>query len=208
VLRSAEAELFVAAIGSVYDELDMLSSDEYPFLSNVPIFDRLQRPQQLALLLEVAEALLLDHVPPPALTAVREAVVGVLLARLQAEVIAEIDAQLADDSSSCYWRTLVRRACLETDVADSDVPPPASEDIGQWDLLIDSLGDGLLWDRDWEMEADFVDRHPDQIAAIKSLMRISDEYFTDIAPDPTRQELANIRKRLNELTGLSHPETP
>jgi hypothetical protein len=192
-LSQAEAKLIRELVASAYDEVD-LSDDMETFQTGISVFDRLESAQQLALLLEVGEALLQSDVPPPELTAVREAVIAVLFLQLSRELEIEMEDR------GTYWRELMRAAYLEQNPDDSEVPPPHSDDLDEWTMLAECLEGRLLWDDDYAAEDTFVDQSPDQIAAMKQWMGISDDYFTAIAPDPLPDELESIRRRLDSLT--------
>jgi hypothetical protein len=95
------------------------------------------------------------------------------------------------------------------DHADSDEDdevwnPPAvdSTDLEEWKFLIDRMANRILWDDgDYEMEDDFIDDDPRLSRAKMQIMGIPDDYFTAIAPDPTDDELVEIRQQLAELCG-------
>jgi hypothetical protein len=83
-LLGAEAELLKRSIGNMVDmALDegRGSADHWHY--GVPVFDRLTWRQQLAVLVDVAEALLSDAVPPPTLTAINEAAIGAAFANIR-----------------------------------------------------------------------------------------------------------------------------
>ena len=45
-----------------------------------------------------------------------------------------------------------------------------------------------------------MDADPVKSSYLKAMMRIDDEYFAAVAPDPTDRELKRIRDTLSELT--------
>ena len=40
------------------------------------------------------------------------------------------------------------------------------------------------------------------------MMGIADDYYTDIAPDPTDEQLESIRRTLRSLCGRTEPKDP
>ena len=201
-LVGSEAELVRQLLGFVYFEINAVCpADGEPYESGVASFDRLEASQQLALLAEVGRALLDGEQPPPKLTALREATVGVLYEQLRSLVAAEIDGELQDDRPHRYWRLLIVGTCAgdESGPYLADLPAPDSDDFDAWDLIIESLADRILWDRDWEMEDLFADAVPERGRQLKQFLGIDDGYFRDIAPDPTEQQLDVVRSQLEAL---------
>ena len=53
-----------------------------------------------------------------------------------------------------YWRDLALAAALETNVAGEEpLPHSRSNDLEDWNCLIDGLSDRVLWDADYDMAA-------------------------------------------------------
>jgi hypothetical protein len=201
-LAGSEAELFRQLLGYVYYQISVTRQPpDEPFESGVSLFDRLEVPQQLALLAEVGHALLQRGQPAPKLTSLREGTVGVLYEQLRWCVEEEIEREQQDHTPHRYWRALIVAACRGAEPADelADLPAPDSDDADAWDLVIESLADRILWDRDWEMEDLFADAIPERGRQLKQFLGIDDGYFRDIAPDPTEQQLAVVRSQLEAL---------
>jgi hypothetical protein len=103
------------------------------------------------------------------------------------------------------WRRLTLAAAMERagDTTSSTLvaglPQVDCQDEEEWDLLIDGLASGVLWDADWMEEDLFLDIDPEHAAAIKRVMNIAGDYFTAISPDPGEQELRDIRANLRAL---------
>ena len=77
--------------------------------------------------------------------------------------------------------------------------------LDDWEILVDCLADRILWgDDDYEMGNLFLDADPSEGRARMDLMGIEDDYFTEIAPDPTDEQLQEIRRLLRSL--LRPPE--
>ncbi len=83
------------------------------------------------------------------------------------------------------------------------VPPPVDSGIlDDWEVLVDCLADRILWaDEDYEMGDAFLDADPSEGRARMDMMGIADDYYTEIAPDPTDEQLKLIRRLLRSLCG-------
>lgn len=207
-MKGAEAALLREAIAEVLDRIEDeedLSDERWPW--GVHVFDGIASGQQLALLAIVARALFDPHVPPPKLSAVHEGVIGVMFIAIEQAIRFEIDeadslAKIGGDP--CHWRKLVLAAIIETDGSpapgsDDELPEPACPDLDEWSVLLETLGAGVLWDGDWEMDDLFMDVDPETSKLRKELLTIDEDYFTAVAPDPTPDELAEARRLLRTI---------
>jgi len=202
-LVGSEAELVRQLLAFVYFQINVACpAAGEPFESGVSLFDRLEASQQLALLAEVGQGLLSADQPPPKLSSLREATVSVLFEELRACVADEVDCELEEESPNRYWRRLIVRVCIAAgdDEQIADLPDSGSDDLDAWDLIVESLADRILWDRDWEMEDLFADAIPERGRQLKRFLGIDDDYFRDIAPDPTAHQLDAVRSQLDALT--------
>jgi hypothetical protein len=82
VLRGAEWELFRVGLSTLWDEIESQLDDEEPGLTDVKAFDRLSRPERLALLAQVGRGLHDRREPCPDLTALNEAAVAAVFAQV------------------------------------------------------------------------------------------------------------------------------
>lgn len=207
-LKGAEAALFREAVAEVLERIEdeeNYSDDRWPW--GVPVFDGTAAPQQLALLAYVARALFDQHVPPPKLSAVNESVIGVMFIAIEQAIQFEIDEAdgLAEIGGDPYhWRKLVLAAIIEAagspaPGSDDELPEPACPDFDEWSVLLETLGDGVLWDGDWEMDDLFMDVDPETSKLRKEFLTIDEDYFTAVAPDPTAEELAEMRRLLRAI---------
>lgn len=200
-LQGAEAALFRVALGSMVDLLDEESEDEgWDF--STPVFDRLSPPQKLALLADVGTALLHPSVSPPELNAVNEATVSAVYEHIWQETQFEIDS----DEPKCelkFWRKAILAVFQEEGEGEDDLPAVDCTDFDDWRVLIDCLRDRILWDDDFNSEDLFVDCEPEKSRYLKAVMRIDNDYFSAIPPDPSDSELEDIRVTLHELTRSS-----
>jgi len=197
VLRGRESALFREALGVL---ADYVRDDQEGDLcqSGISAFDSLQRSQKLAILAEVGAALLREETPSLPLTAVREATVAVVYELVRDMVQLEVDdPEVAGGSPA--WRELVLGACHERHVAD-ELPSPDSEDLDEWDLLIQYLAERVLWDDDWKGEAVHLDADPKTSRAMKKLLGIDKDYYVDVPPDPSEAELEEIISMLYAIT--------
>jgi hypothetical protein len=170
VLRGREAALFREALGVL---TDFVRDDDKGDLCQFRIsaFDSLQRSQKLVVLAEVGAALLREEEPAPTLTAVREATVAMVYELVRDMVQLEIDDPQATGGRPT-WRELVLGACRERRIEDDSLPSPDCKDLEEWDLLIQCLADGVLWDDDWKCEAVHLDADPKTSRAMKKLFGI------------------------------------
>jgi len=180
-------------------------------------YDSLTISQRIALLHDVATYLLTDTDKVLALSAELEAAVAAIFVEIRDQVAIEINFPSIDDNQiGPTWRTLVRAAYVsafadaigdhyqssdsgELPPSSQNLPSPQSRDIGQWEFLIESLSDAILWDRDFEMADSFLDDDPDVSQHRQRLLGIDDEYFTSIAHDPRPDEVYRLVSRTREI---------
>ena len=194
VLQGAEAALFRQGLGEVFSLLEADHEDEWSF--GAAPFDELQRGQKLAVLAQVARGLLCDEEPIPQLTAVLEATVAAVYR--QVRELVELEIHDPEDETT-YWRQQVLDAFRES-VDDDDVPDAECDDLGEWVLLIDCLADRILWDEDWANGDLYLDDDPESSQHLKKIMGIDPDYFVEVPPDPTDDELDEILDTLRRLT--------
>lgn len=210
-LSGAEANLIRQSLTAIYDTLETvcLPADE-GYNSGVDLFDRLSPEQQLAMLANVGEALLCQHVLPPPLTALSEATAAAIFGGLQARIEEELDADVSNSDNvldpSTFWRSLLHKVVAQQQPPGSPLPEPSSNDWKRWNTLIELVASEVLGADDWNMEDLVVDSSPEQSTAIKDGLEITSDYFDAIAPDPAGPELHAIRRRLDALTGLQHAQ--
>lgn len=195
-LQRAEAALYRAALAQFVEELQEFTTDDDNMAVGVPLFDKLELGQKLALLHEVGRALLLKSVPPPHPTAVREAAIGAVFTWLALEIDVELDMKLRT------WRPLILTACEEAKRAghfEGPLPRPGCRKADEWRFWIENLQFLILWDTDWAEEMVPQDASPEKTAILKQLLTIPEDYYTAIAPDPTERELQRIRTGLKRL---------
>ena len=195
ILKGAEAQLFREALAMVVD----MVRDDNEGLSDfaAPPFDKLQPNQKLALLAYVGSALLREDQPMPNLTAAEEATVGAVFEMIRTMVELDIERP-PEDRTSPTCRELVLAACQERGI--DNLPDDDSEDLGEWDMLVGCLSDGVLWDEDWKDSESLLDADPRASRAVKAVLGIDRDYYIAVPPDPTQQEMDGICATLRALT--------
>jgi hypothetical protein len=195
ILQGAEAALFRESLGTL---ADIVRDDEEGFGDyGSPPFDALQSNQKLAVLAQIGTAPLRENQPAPKLCAVLEGAVGAVYENVRVMVELEID-QSSDGDESLTWREMVLAASQERgaeELLDVD-----ADDLDGWNVLIDSLADGVLWDEDWRDSESLLDADPKAGGAVKELLGIDEDYYVALPPDPAEEEMEGI---LVTLRGLS-----
>ena len=195
ILQGAEAGLFREALGMV---VDMVRDDnESLWQLGAPPFDHLQPNQKLAVLAQVGSALLCQDEPMPKLTAILESAVGAIYEAIRVMVEMEID-QPPEWRLSPTWRELVLAACRERGI--DELLDPQSDDLDEWEVLVSSLADSVLWDEDWRDGESLLDADPKAGGAVKKLLGIDDDYYVVAPPDPTDDEMEGIWATLRVMT--------
>ena len=195
--RPAEAALFRQSLAIL---VDMVRDDtEGVWRLGIAPFDNLQPNQKLVVLAQAGSALLCQTEPVPKLTAVFEAAVGAVFEVSRVMVEMEID-QSAEGRLSPTWREGVLAAARHRQI--EELVDSMSEDLDDWDVLIDSLMSEVLWDEDWRQTELYLDVPPDQGQAVKTLLGIDDDYFVAVSHDPSEKELHGILATLKRLTNV------
>ena len=228
-LRGAEAELVGHAVDTLIDALityvdddacedESVASECY---SGISLFDDLTPSQRIALLHDVTSHLLMPTDAPLPLSAHAEAAVAAIFVEIRDQVAIEIDLFPSRENpetseEDMTWRQLVLAAheCVfrsehgPDDGFDFDfgpfpdeieLPPEDCDDIRQWEWLIESLTDAILWDRDYEMADSFLDVDPGVSRQRRRLLGIDDDYFTRVAPDPDSAETYRLATRTQAI---------
>ncbi len=138
VLRGAEWELFRVGLSTLWDDIESQPDDEEPGTTEVKAFDRLTKPERLALLAQVAKGLNDRREPCPDLTALNEAAVAAVFAQVRYLISVDIDAQRSGfgtcsrDRAGCP-RELVLAAAREVNLNQlATLPKARSKDASKW----------------------------------------------------------------------------
>jgi len=162
------------------------------------VFERLTRGQKQLAILLAARGLLDRASEPPAITAVLAGTVAAIYNFLLTMIDLEID-----EGEETTIRRMVLDALDEMNYWHDQKPliplSPECEDIDEWSEVVDALGDSVLEDHHFDMEAIFLDAPPKESAALKAHLRIDpDDYVTPIH-DPSPQRTERIREELRSL---------
>jgi hypothetical protein len=82
-----------------------------------------------------------------------------------------------------------------------DLLDAQSEDLDEWEVLVDSLSDGVLWDEDWRDNESLLDADPKASQAVKKLMGIVENYYIAVPPDPTEGATVTLRGLTQDTAG-------
>lgn len=157
---------------------------------SVRLFDELTWSQRIALLDVLATHLLVKPVGDlPQLTAVNEAAVASVFEHVSLQIDREIETGVV-----CRWRTLVLQAYAEVVPATGNCCSPAPQNSwvaevierrsrNEWHTTVQFLADRILWDRDFELMAEFLDEPPEKAAMLRQILGIEENYFAAAADD-------------------------
>jgi hypothetical protein len=81
-----------------------------------------------------------------------------------------------------------------------DLLDPQSDDVDEWEVLVRSLADAVLWDEDWKDSESLLDADPKTSLAVKKLLGIDEDYYVAVPPDPTDEEMEGVWATLRGLT--------
>jgi hypothetical protein len=192
ILLDAERHLFSDCLGLV---VDLLTDGDSDF--GFEAFDNLQLTQKLATLYLAARGLLRPEQPAPKLTAFLEAAVATIYSLAKSQVRQEIDFLSSEDEDTS-WRERILQAAREQAISD-ELPDARCADPSQWEWLIDSLADRVLWDEDYALTAT-LDAPPGKRDETYDTLGIAEDYYTEIAPDPPADQ---INLYIDALRGLA-----
>jgi hypothetical protein len=162
--------------------------------TGVALFDELTDGQKLAAMHHIAGALFDSGVAPPERNAVFEAAIAAVFASILDTIGIETGLQsmqlpVRDQTA---WRRLVIDAWfhrkrlddgLEGPWTENDIPTPDAMEMDEWDFHLECLLDAILFDRDFQMAAGFLDQSPDSADAARSVLGVGESYFATPAPD-------------------------
>jgi hypothetical protein len=175
--------------------VDMLSQDDMDF--GIEVFDQLQRNQKLAILYRAARALLHPDESVIKLTAFVEAAVAVVYEHAKDMVDQEID-EPGIFGESAFWRTQILDAVCEG-VHPDELPEVSDDSKEIWHFMIELLAGSVLWDDDYASDQ-CLDLPPEEAKQHREELGITDDYYTDIPPDPPDDQLDLYLDALRGLT--------
>lgn len=220
-LMTAGAELFrhgfVQMLDYIHRDLSENHADKGPQSdTEVALFDALTNQQRAEIVRDLAIHFLMETPTSLKLTATHEAALYSVLLKVRDEIAMELDmSRLYDDwdfngLAPNHWRILVAAAyeerldddswenCVDADAkGDEDADPlgfldPESCDFEIFEEAIEVLADQILSDRDFEMADIFMDAPPEDSQALRSVMGIGGDFYTDTPNDPSRQAALEI----------------
>jgi hypothetical protein len=210
ILAGAEAHLVRASIARMVAMMGQEAQNATDARRlGILTFDRLSTKQQLAVLADVGEALLYEHVMPPELSAWREGGVAAILANVHQCVEIEMNessVEVCGEEGAKSWRQLVLDALPEAYREQSrhlggQPFPEKYNDRNYWYGLLDIIDNEILWDTEWLNENLFIDVSAETASLQNVALGMGDNYFTAAPPDPRDNELPSIRDRLDQLLG-------
>jgi hypothetical protein len=205
VMRGAEWEFFREALGSLWEDVESEFYCNEPFTLGVDAFDELQPGQKLAVLALVGKALRDESAPPPKRSAFADGAVAAVFAF--AGIMVECEIEAPTRGYKTFWRKRASAAWKEANHSRRAAVGVRSDDYEAWDfLVISAMEEAILGDKDYGLCHVFLDADPAVAHAYMRLMDIRDDYFLALAPDPTEEQLAEIRRTLRELTGYPGPQ--
>ncbi|QDV34704.1 hypothetical protein [Tautonia plasticadhaerens] len=98
----------------------------------------------------------------------------------------------------------------EGDEDDMEWHPPVLDSavVEDWEYLVDGLAHRVLWD-DEDFDVTYLkDLDPEVASRRRAILDIPDNYYIAVAPDPTDEQLDEIRRTLRELCGRPEPPEP
>jgi hypothetical protein len=205
VLTEAEWALFRAGLDALWDFIE--EDDDPAGLSEtgVRVFDVLQPEQKIALLADVAQALLDPTISPPEHTAANEGAIAAVFAIVRMALDTELFEATEGDSPTTM-RQLLRAAAAESEDEEIELPTVTEADRDEWEWVLESIEGRIFWDADYEMADEFLDLPPQQAHELHSEMAIDSEYYTAIPREPDRAGLIAARQTLARLLGRPVPD--
>lgn len=191
ILLGAERRFFTHCLAVI---VDTLADGDVEF--GVATFDSLQRNQKLVTLYQSARGLLHPQEPLPKLTAALESAVATVYEFAKERIFEEIDDP--DLSGETRWRSLVLEA-VRQQVEVNEFPEATDRDKETWTFLVECLAGCVLWDYDYQWQTS-LDLPPEESKRVRATLGITEDYYTDVPPDP-RDEQTNLY--IDALIGLT-----
>ncbi|HMO35367.1 MAG TPA: hypothetical protein PKA06_04935, partial [Gemmatales bacterium] len=162
----------------------------------VSAFDRLSYQQKTVLLCQVVHALHDPLVPEMPLSSMSESVVAALFKMMHEILRFNLAFQPPDEKDAqLQFRKAILKAARESNEPLKKVPLLRSTELEPWAEVLNEIEERVLWDADYAMEEMFLDLPPDQAQQKKEFLRIDQDYFVAVAPDPTEVEYETARHR-------------
>ncbi len=193
-LSGVEAEVFLEGLRSLTAELRDQRDDHE---SDVPAFDALSFGQRVSTLQDVSNGLLRSDVPIAVHTAANEAAIYAIYRQLHRMVVDELMVSDEGEEECLDVRGMLTRAASTMRLEGA--PSSDCTDDAEWDALIETLSDRVLWDRDFEGGNLFLDSpRPPRSAEDDEIQQLV-PYYAAIPQDPSDAQAEHI---LSDLMGL------
>ena len=201
VLPPKHAAAFRLAAGTFSDIVGWEAFEDDWDDIGVAVFDNLTQHQKQAAILIVAKALLDPDCEPPDVTAVLAGTVDAIYLQLESTIELEIGQEtsvrqliLEVMEEMDYWTQV--NSGLGPDEEPFKKLAQDSEDMDEWQELVEAMRTEILDDVDFSMEHEFMDMPPDKAAALENQLNIDPDYFVAVIEDPTPERLKKIREEI------------
>ena len=207
ILTGPVGLLFANGLRSMADE--MRGSLEYgeDYGIGIRAFDSLTTEQKIWSIHKATFGLLDENTPPCPLVAYLEATIAGIFEQIESGICIEIDLGEEDDSYEFkfHWRQLVLDAFELTgmnapeNLEDDETPLVVeSTDIDQWKDALGYIEEEVFWDDDYLYD-DFNDYPPEAHEEVLTKLRIADDYYSSIPPDPSTEEAEKLLKEFSDF---------
>ena len=190
ILEGSEGIVFAEALWDLIEEANLIELDDYHL--GVNAFDVLTYGQKISALSIIANGLLREDVPSVELTAVVEGAIAAVFEHLKTLIVVEIDMP----ELGARWREMV--VTVRKEAESEDIPLPTCKDLKEWDIEVESLAEAILWDADYDDDHIYMDHPPENSKWLRSMARISDNYYQSIVDDldepDIETKIAELRK--------------
>lgn len=156
-----------------------------------------------------------SSIPPPELTAANEGTVAAIFNAMQLLLTYELDGTWADDGDEPgRFEFRLRKPIRETLLAPAGEDATYSVDPGElpdydsyepedWNRVVESRSDRILWDADYDDDDLYTDKPPELSEFLKRTGDIPDGYFSTVVREPAESEMEAVWKRLKALARKS-----
>ena len=199
--------LFAEGLRSMADEMRNCLEFDDDFGVGIRAFDGLTTEQKIWSMHKVAFGLFDEHMPPCPLVAYLEATVAVIFEQIESCICIEIDMEDDDDFQEYkfHWRQLLLDAFELTELNDpefleEDESPLTVEstEIEHWQDALGYLRCEVFWDDDYLYD-DFNDYPPEVHEEVLTKLRIAEDYYSSIPPDPSTEEVKKLLKEFSNF---------
>ena len=91
-----------------------------------------------------------------------------------------------------------RKQTEGNDAERAHIPEPTCGDLDEWDLQMQELSGGVLWDGDYQDAQLYIDFPPEKSKELRGMMGIPDDYYMaladDLTDDEAKAQIMDLRK--------------